>query len=67
MGYHVLHQQQHNEAEDSSSGSNEAIVPVKLEKIVKQFKTHRCALDFDTPFARKYSKMQHKHLKYSPL
>ncbi len=27
------------------SGSNS--VPVKIEQMVKQFKTHRCALDFD--------------------
>ncbi len=41
MGYHVLHQQQHNEAQDSSSCSNEVIVPIKLEQMVKQFKMHR--------------------------
>jgi hypothetical protein len=25
-------------------------VPVKIEQMVKQFKTHRCALDFDRGF-----------------
>ena len=24
--------------------------PISVEKLVKQFKTHRCALDFDTAF-----------------
>ena len=56
MGYHVLHQQQHNEAQDSSSCSNEAIVPIKLEQMVKQFKTHRCALDFDYSFCKEVFK-----------
>lgn len=27
--------------------------PVKVEKIVKQFKTHRCAMDFDKAFCKK--------------
>jgi hypothetical protein len=56
MGYHVLHQQQHNEAQDSSSGSNEAIMPVKLEQMVKQFQMHMCALDFDYSFCKEVFK-----------
>jgi hypothetical protein len=56
MGYHVLHQQQHNKAQDSSSRGNEAIMPIKLEQMVKQFKTHRCALDFDYSFCKEVFK-----------
>ncbi len=56
MGYHVLHQQQHNKAQESSSCSNEAIVPIKLEQMVKQFKMHRCTLDFDYSFCKEVFK-----------
>ena len=56
MGYHILHQQQHNEAQDSSSCSNKALVPIKLEQMVKQFKTHRCTLDFDYYFCKEVFK-----------
>ena len=50
MGYHMLHQMQQNDVhgnEMASSGKDLAIVPIKLEQMVKNFKTHRCALDFD--------------------
>jgi len=60
MGYHVLHQQQSNEnssGDNSSMGSkNEAIMPVKLEQMVKNFETHRCALDFDYSFCKEVFK-----------
>ena len=37
MGYHVLHQQQSNEnSSGDNSSKNEAIVPVKLEQMVKK-------------------------------
>jgi hypothetical protein len=36
MGYQILHQQQHNEAQDSSSSNNEAIMPIKLAQMVKK-------------------------------
>jgi hypothetical protein len=57
MGYHVLHQQQHHEAQDSISSSNEPIVPMKLEQMVKQFKMHRYALDFDYTFCKEVFKV----------
>ena len=31
---------------------NIAAMPVKVEKMVKLFKTHRCALDFDHGFCK---------------
>ena len=34
------------------SSGNDAIVPIKLEQMVKQFKTHRCAMDFDHGFCK---------------
>ena len=36
--------------------------PSKLEVMVKEFKMHRALLFLSTPFAMKYSKMQHKNL-----
>jgi hypothetical protein len=26
--------------------------PVKVEKVLKEFKTHRCAMDFDSSFCK---------------
>ena len=31
-------------------------MPIKLELLVKQFKTHRCAIDFDMKFLKVVSK-----------
>jgi hypothetical protein len=57
MGYHVLHQQQSNEnSSRDNSSKNEAIVPVKLEQMVKKIITHRCALDFDYSFCKEVFK-----------
>ncbi len=57
-GYHVLHQMQqgiihsqdNQELQDSSRTLT--IVPAKLEQMVKKFKTHRCAMDFDHSFCK---------------
>jgi len=40
------------EAEDTTPIGNEVATPVKIEKLVKAFKTHRCALDFDKGFIK---------------
>ena len=59
MGYHVLHQMQHNDVQGNrmtSSSKDLAIVPVKLEQMVKKFKTHRCPLDFDYSFCKEVFK-----------
>jgi hypothetical protein len=47
--YHVLHEQmiQEYKTDDETSA-----VPVKIEALAKQFKTHRCALDFDHAFIK---------------
>jgi hypothetical protein len=34
------------------SSSNLAIIPEKLEQMVKKFKTHHCAMDFDHSFCK---------------
>jgi hypothetical protein len=53
MGYHVLHlsSRQGNTSTDTDH-ENSAIIPVKLEQMVKKFKMHRCALDFDHYFCK---------------
>ncbi len=51
MGYHVLQlsSMQGNQSANTEQ-ENSALIPVKLEQMVKKFKTHRCALDFDYSF-----------------
>jgi hypothetical protein len=70
MGYHVLHQMQHNDVQGNgmtSSGKDLAIVPVKLEQMIKNSRHTGVLLTSITPFARKYSKRQHQHHQYSPF
>jgi hypothetical protein len=38
-----------DQVETNSEGADVA-TPIKIEKLVKAFKTHRCALDFDKKF-----------------
>jgi len=53
MGYHVLHlSSQQGNTSTNTDHENSAIIPVKLEQMVKKFKTHRCALDFDYSFCK---------------
>ncbi len=54
--YHVLHEQMTQQAEGMEQGATardqNAAVPVKIKALVKQFKTHRYALDFDHCFIK---------------
>jgi hypothetical protein len=51
MGYHVLHlSSQQGNTSRNTDHENFAIIPVKLEQMVKTFKTHRWALDFGYAF-----------------
>jgi hypothetical protein len=54
--YHVLHEQMMEQPSDKEQegivSSDNSIVPVKIEALVKQFKTHLCALDFDHGFIK---------------
>jgi hypothetical protein len=45
---------QQQQKEDASTTFNEQsqLTAVKIEQMVKQFKTHRCAVDFDGTFIR---------------
>ncbi len=58
QGHHVLNQMQQGllasiDADElMSSKTNLAIVLTKLEKMVKKFKTHWCAMDFDYSFCK---------------
>jgi hypothetical protein len=49
LAYHMLRQEQLTGSSSSSLG-NAAASPVKVEKLLKKFKTHRCAMDFDSAF-----------------
>lgn len=51
LAYYAMQQQQQ---EDASTTINEQsqLTAVKIEQMVKQFKTHRCAIDFDGAFIR---------------
>ena len=51
--YHALHQGISSaEPEDTTSIGDKVVTPVKIEKLVKAFKTHGCALDFDKGFIK---------------
>jgi hypothetical protein len=46
MSYHMIRQQQ-NLQQQPSQDYAVVITPMKIEKLVKEFKTHQCALDFE--------------------
>jgi hypothetical protein len=59
LGYHILWQMKQGLIEGSDSlelqpdnSSSQAIIPAKLEQMVKKFKMHRCAMDFDHSFCK---------------
>jgi hypothetical protein len=59
LGYHVLWQMKQGFIEGSDSlelqddnSNSQAIIPAKLEQMVKKFKTHRCTMDFDHSFCK---------------
>ena len=56
MGYHLLCQMKQGIVKDSESDLTgdrmEAIIPTKLEQMVKKFKAHECTLDFDHRFCK---------------
>ena len=57
LGYHALWQMKQGiitQGHDSEELNSEslAIIPAKLEQMVKKFKTHRCAMDFDHSFCK---------------
>ena len=57
LGYHALWQMKQGiitQGHDSEELNSEslAIIPAKLAQMVKKFKTHRCAMDFDHSFCK---------------
>jgi hypothetical protein len=38
--------------EDSRGKNSLAVIPSKIEQMVKKFKMHRCAMDFDHSFVK---------------
>lgn len=53
MAYITLHQQQQQEQQQQSIMNEHCqLSAVKIESMVKEFKTHHCALDFDSAFIK---------------
>jgi len=44
--------EQHDRMDAEVDTTTHEADPISVEKLVKQFKTHRCALDFDTTFCK---------------
>ena len=51
LAYHALHSEQQQQISTEQSETY-LITPMKIESLVKKFKTHRCALDFDKGFIK---------------
>ena len=53
LAYYKIRQQQLTNMSPTTSDFDETIAtPVKVEKVLKEFKTHRCAMDFDSNFCK---------------
>jgi hypothetical protein len=53
QAYHkIRHKQLTNSAKMDSVINDDSASPVKVEKVLKEFKTHRCAMDFDSSFCK---------------
>ena len=49
----IRHKQLTNSAKMDSVINDDSASPVKVEKVLKEFKTqHRCAMDFDSSFCK---------------
>jgi hypothetical protein len=57
LSYHKLRQEQLTESSSITDLDVVSISPVNIEKLLKRFKTHRCAMDFDSAFVRLYFAM----------
>ena len=51
LAYHALHSEQQQQISTEQSETH-LITPMKIESLVKKFKTHRCDLDFDKGFIK---------------
>jgi hypothetical protein len=52
LAYYKIRQEQLTDLLSTSEFDDMAASPVKVEKLLKKFKTHRCAMDFDSTFCK---------------
>ena len=52
LACHMIRQEQLTDSASTMTDLNSTVSPVKVEKVLKTFKTHRCAMDFDSAFCR---------------
>ena len=52
LAYHKIWQEQLTNLLPTSELDDTSASPVKVEKLLKKFKTHRCAMDFDSTFCK---------------
>jgi hypothetical protein len=53
--YKIVHEQEMQEMEEAQIATYLDASPIKVEKIVKLFKTYHCTMDFDANFCKLYS------------
>jgi hypothetical protein len=52
LAYHMVQQEQLTDSASTTTNLNSTVSPVKVEKVLKTFMTHRCAMDFNSAFRR---------------
>jgi hypothetical protein len=52
LAYHKIRQEQLTNSSSTTSLDDSTASPVNVEKLLKRFKTHRCAMDFDSSFCK---------------
>ena len=52
LAYHKIRQEQLTDSSTASDLDDITASPVKVEKLLKEFKTHRSAMDFDSNFCK---------------
>jgi hypothetical protein len=52
LAYHKIRQEQRIDSLPTFELDDTSASPVKVEKLLKKFKTHRCAMDFDSTFCK---------------
>ncbi len=52
LAYHKIRQEQLTDSSPTSELDDTSASPVKVQKLLKKFKTHRCVMDFDSTFCK---------------
>ena len=52
LAYHKIRQEQLTDLSSTTDSDDTTASPVNVEKLLKKFKTHRCAMDFDSTFCK---------------